>query len=203
MVHLGGQFPLGYDDDTLEAIQASGGGIVGTLDDAMVRLSVSLDTASSDYTTDIIDGYTWFAGPSDTMESIPGEIPPAGDARDGFAALAARQLILSEMAKHSGELGDVATLDQLHDIAIEQGIITPYSSMIVIVNSEQQRLLNRLEAEGDRYEREYEDIGETVNENPLAVTGVPEPEEWLLMGLAAAMLIWHFHKTRRQTQFAG
>jgi len=29
MVHLGGDFPLGYDDATLEAIQASGGGVAG------------------------------------------------------------------------------------------------------------------------------------------------------------------------------
>ena len=34
MIHIGGAFPLGYDDATLQAIQASGGGVAGSLDEA-------------------------------------------------------------------------------------------------------------------------------------------------------------------------
>ena len=39
MVHLDGNFPYGYDDATLQVIQASGGGVAGNLDEAILRLA--------------------------------------------------------------------------------------------------------------------------------------------------------------------
>ena len=38
MIHLGSDIPMGYDDDTLEAIQASRGGVVGDLDQALTQI---------------------------------------------------------------------------------------------------------------------------------------------------------------------
>ncbi len=49
---------------------------------------------------------------------------------------------------------------------------------------------------GDRFQREFEAVGETPDSN-LTITGVPEPEEWLLLALAAAMLAWYVHTRRR------
>jgi hypothetical protein len=121
---------------------------------------------------------------------IPAVIHSPGD---DFAALAARRIILAEMGRQAGNLADLETLDQLHAIAIEQGIVTPFSSMIVLVEARQERLLERLENRDDRFEREYEDVGETEQLPPMNVTGVPEPEEWLLIGLAAGMLVWYLY----------
>ena len=64
----------------------------------------------------------------------------------------------------------------------------------------QERLLRQLEARGDRFQREYEDIGETTPENPFDVTGVPEPEEWLFLALAVGMLGWYIYTTRLKMQ---
>ena len=97
MVHLNGRFPIGYDDDTLAAIQGSGGGAVGSLDEALTRL---------------------MAGREETATST------------------------------------------------------------------------KLSANVD-----IEDIGETTLE-PVPVTGVPEPEEWLLIGLSAIMLIWYVRRNQ-------
>ncbi|OQY22866.1 MAG: hypothetical protein B6I34_05335 [Anaerolineaceae bacterium 4572_32.1] len=94
-------------------------------------------------------------------------------------------------------MGRLDTLDHLHEIAIANSIVTPYSSMLVLVNQQQEDLLDELEEGDDRFEREYEQVGETV-ENALTVTGVPEPEEWLLLALAAAMLVWYVRAGRRQ-----
>ncbi|MBK9612464.1 hypothetical protein [Candidatus Amarobacter glycogenicus] len=41
LVHLGG-FPLGYDDPTLDAVQASGGGAAASVDEALTRLAIGL-----------------------------------------------------------------------------------------------------------------------------------------------------------------
>ncbi len=118
---------------------------------------------------------------------------------DGFAAIAARQFILAQTAQDRASIGELTTLDTLHEITVEQSIVTPYSSMIVLVTERQQQLLDEMEAQDDRFEREYEEIGET---DQVMVTGVPEPEEWLLIGLALAMLGWYAHNTRQKPQLA-
>jgi putative PEP-CTERM system integral membrane protein len=183
MVHLGGDFPLGYDDATLEAIQASGGGVTGDIKEALARLALALQAEPGTSSTDIVDGYVW--------STVQTEGTTAHAVNEGFAALAARRLILDTMQRQRGTLNELDTLDQLHAIAIEQSIVTPYSSMIVLVNDRQENLLDRLEAGGDRFLREQEEVGETTPQSPFSVTGVPEPEEWLLLALATAMLIWY------------
>jgi putative PEP-CTERM system integral membrane protein len=191
MVHLGGDFPLGYDDATLEAIQASGGGVAGDLEEALTRLTMALEAEQSVSSSDVTDGYAWLTVP--TGAAGTGDAVVVHTARDGFAALAARWLILDAMHRQRGALDQPDTLDHLHAMAIEQGIVTPYSSMIVLVNQEQENLLKQLEASGDRFQREHEEVGETTPQSPFSVTGVPEPEEWLLLALAAAMLVWYVY----------
>jgi len=180
------------DDGTLEAIQASGGGVVGSVREGMERLAVSLEGEGYD----VVDGTVWSVVPTG---AVGAEVAAEEEAEEGgsFAPLAARRLILAEMAQNRGEIGSLETLDALHEVSVEHSVVTPYSSMIVLVNERQQELLDALEGRGDRYEREYEEVGETAAENALTVTGVPEPEEWLLLGLAAAMLLGYAYGRRR------
>jgi hypothetical protein len=111
---------------------------------------------------------------------------------EGFDAFGARRLILAEMVRNRGSLDQLDTLDDLHAIAVEQSVVTPYSSMIVLVNEGQQKRLDQLEKGDDRFMREHEDVGETMPE--MGVTAVPEPEEWLLMAVVAGMLLWYARK---------
>jgi putative PEP-CTERM system integral membrane protein len=190
MVHLDGQFPLGYDDATLEAIQASGGGVAGSIEEALTRLAVALSARQiPSATLDVADGYTWLTLPTVEVEANFGDSFKPEPLGSDFTALAARRLILAEMERQRAGLSQLATLDQLHAIAIEHSLVSPYSSMIVLVNEAQERRLDELEAQGDRFEREIEAVGETTPE--FNVTGVPEPEEWLLLALAAGMLAWY------------
>jgi putative PEP-CTERM system integral membrane protein len=200
MVHLDGHFPLGYDDATLEAIQASGGGVAGSVEEALTRLQVALagNDPSSAAMTDIIDGYLWLTLPPGADQGEPGETV-AHAPGDDFAAFAARRLILATMRRYRADLDQLNNLDQLHEIAINHSIVTPYSSMIVLVNQQQEKLLDALETRDDRFQREYEDVGETIPENTL-ITGVPEPEEWLLLALAIGMLGWFIYNKRRTGQ---
>jgi putative PEP-CTERM system integral membrane protein len=48
LVHLGGSIPMGYDDATLQAIQASGGGVTGDVETALARLAVTKATQGTD-----------------------------------------------------------------------------------------------------------------------------------------------------------
>jgi putative PEP-CTERM system integral membrane protein len=203
LVHINSDFPLGYDDDTLEVIQASGGGVTGSLDEAFTRIAASLDAGETvlagagiplGYSqVDIIDGYAWVSLPAGSA----GLVSFASTSSDDFAPFAARRMILAEMQRSSGKLEDMAVLDNLHAIAVEHHVVTPYSSMIVLVNAQQRRNLELLEGQADRFDREFEGSGDTVPQ-AFSVTGVPEPEEWLLMALAAGLLAWYYRKSLKQ-----
>ncbi|MBI5301829.1 MAG: TIGR02921 family PEP-CTERM protein [Chloroflexi bacterium] len=197
MLHLGGELPLGYDDATLEAIQASGGGAAGDIEDALARIAVglgrnlvaSLGDAPANATADWVDGYAWF--------TVPARANNSSTAPDGFATFAARRVILDTMYRERASLKQLKTLDHLHALAMQNSIVTPYSSMIVLVNAQQEQLLKKLEQQGDRFDREVEEVGETVPQ-AASITAVPEPHEWLLLALAAAMLGWYAYKRRGQ-----
>jgi len=190
MVHLNGRFPIGYDDQTLTAVQASGGGSTTSVGEALTRLLVG--QAGQAGQVDLVDGYVWQV--TDTANARGDAL--LHTAGSPFASLAARRLILAEMAAQRGQIAELATLDALHEIALAYDIVTPYSSMIVLVNAEQRRMLEQLSAQDGRFDRAFEELGNTTP--PPVVTGVPEPEEWLLMGLALAALGWVVYKRRRE-----
>jgi len=208
LVHLGSDIPLGYDDQTLEAIQASGGGVTGNVQSALERLAVSLakpaGSTAAQPVSDLVDGFLWVTLPTaEAGSTIPiGLQVTSHDPHDGFAALAARRLILAEMQRMRIALDQLENLDQLHALAVQYGIITPYSSMIVLVNTQQQALMEQLAQLDDRFNREVEAIGETKPSTPLPLTGVPEPHEWLLLGMAAILLLYLGYTKRRQAVLA-
>lgn len=203
MVHLGGDIPLGYDDQTLAVIQASGGGVAGTLDEALTRLAISLgdhsdDAAQVEIQQDVLDGYIWTVLPTTAVDRFVGEqesTPPLSE-EDGFNALAARRLILAETAQQGASIAELETLDYLHSLAEEYNVVTPYSSMIVLVEGRQEEILDHLELEGDRFEREYEAVSDTTPSTEMPLSGVPEPHEWLLIGMGVAMLAWYAYRSK-------
>ncbi len=192
MVQMGGDFPVGYDDATLQAIQASGGGAAGSVTEALARFAVA-GPAGQNTAGDVIDGYEWLTLSTDAAQAKSDDAATVHRPSDDFAALAARRVILAEMRRQRGALDKLEVLDHLHAVATEHGVVTPYSSMIVLVEARQEYLLDQLEAKDDRFQREYEAIGETA---PLGVTGVPEPEEWLLLLLAGGLLAWYVRTGR-------
>lgn len=123
----------------------------------------------------------------------PSAAPLAAPINDPFAAIAARQLILSAMGQ--ADLGALTNLDELHRLAKTYGIVTPYSSMLVLVDERQREALRKAEADKDRFNREVESGNErlTTPVDPM-VTGTPEPGEWILLGLVAlslaALYLW-------------
>ncbi len=183
VVHVDGQFPLGYDDPTLDAINGSGGGVTGSVDEALQRIAAALDGQA-----EVIDGYVWRL----ETEGAPAAQP------DGFGALAARRLVLTELQSRPGQAIALDTLDRMQALAKENSIVTPFSSMIVLVEERQRQLLDQMEKQNDRFDREVEQAGETA---PLGmIAGVPEPEEWLLIGLAALLLAYVWWSRRKKAE---
>ncbi|HEY9782191.1 MAG TPA: hypothetical protein V6D09_18870 [Leptolyngbyaceae cyanobacterium] len=70
---------------------------------------------------------------------------------------------------------------------------------IVLVNEQQRQQLKLAQANRDRFNREVESGQEQLSQpaNPFTVSGVPEPEEWMLIGIVAIALL--FLAYRRQS----
>lgn len=181
MVHLGGVLAPGYDDTTLAAIQRWGGGVTTKVDTAFTRLA---ETSRDPSDLGWADGYRW-----SVQESAEGPF----DA--GFTAIAAHRWI-PFAAKAQG-------LDAVHRIARDAAVVTPFSSMIVLVDDAQRKALAEAEASANRFERDTETGEARLNAPSSALggdlTGTPEPEEWMLMGIAGLALVW---MARRRARFA-
>ena len=186
MVHWGG-LTYGYDDKTLELIQASGGGAETELEAALQRLAVGLSGERAQ--RDVVDGYVWEWHETAKLDpTLPMQV------NEAMRPFAARRLILAEMVRQRDHLDQLESLDFLHALAVENSIVTPYSSMIVLVNEAQNRRLDELEQQADRFEREHEEIAATDS----MLTGVPEPHEYLLMGLGVTFFAYRLWQRRRQ-----
>lgn len=180
MVHLGG-LPPSYDDGTLAALQAGGGGMEERVQAVFQRRS--LMKGQGEAVIDVVDGYRWSRSDRPALADDP-----------ALAPLAARQAALD--LSRRVDLDSLWSLDEIHALAVERSVVTPYSSMIVLINDAQRERLKRASEAEDRFERESES-GQEVLDKPssMEVTGTPEPEEWLLILLACGLLA---HGARRR-----
>lgn len=197
IVHLGG-LPPGYDDATLKVIQDSGGGVSTDMKEAMQRVATT--AASGQSTVSVVDGYAWSYAKnpkSDKKLKSTAVIEPIDAGDEGFKPIAARQLIAALSKQKSSN--QLTQLDAMHAVAKNFKVVTPYSSMIVLVNDAQREQLKAAEAKSDRFDREVESGKEELTKpnNPLNVSGVPEPEEWLLLAVGAIGLLVIFFRQRR------
>ncbi|MFB2934546.1 TIGR02921 family PEP-CTERM protein [Aerosakkonemataceae cyanobacterium BLCC-F154] len=185
MVHLGG-FPAAYDDATLQALQDSGGGVSSDMKTAMQRIGTQSSLGES--AVNLADGYAWFINQNNNQ---------APQAVGGFTPIAARQWVTHLSRQMQPK--NVKQLDAIHAVAKQYEIVTPYSSMIVLVNDRQREDLKRAEQRSDRFNREIEDQQLPKPSNlsvPTPVSAVPEPGEWLLILVSAIGLALVYYLRR-------
>jgi putative PEP-CTERM system integral membrane protein len=177
MVHLGGALAPVYDDLTLETVQTSGGSSFMGLKNAWDHFA--LKQAAEPGVLMQRDGYVF---------SVEEDANPEQD--PAFAPIAAHMYIASALRQPRPL--KVEQMDALHALAGKHDVVTPYSSMLVLVNTEQQEALARAEADSDRFEREQESGTELLQKpgNPLSASMTPEPEEWLLLLVSLGILGW-------------
>lgn len=150
LVHVTGTMPAGYDDASLDAIRRSGGTATDSIVAGLSRLGQQVE----------VDGYQLDVTPGPTMCS---KAPTA-------VAVLARQHILRA---DRGGLAPVEALDGLHRVAVTGSVVTPYSSMIVLVDARQRARLAQLSEQQDRFDREVEK--DAKGAGAVAPTAVNEP----------------------------
>jgi putative PEP-CTERM system integral membrane protein len=183
LVHLGGRLPPGYDDATLATLQKRGGAAVSSLEEAFRYLGAA---AAAPAFVGWDEGYQFTlqaAAPASDLDQGQAQ----GGEEDPFAPILARQLVKGLM---SGlDLADAAQLDRLHALARRYEVVTPYSSMLVLLEERQREALRKAEKEADRFQRDTE-AGTTLDGRTTSVVATPEPAEWALLGLAGLGLLW-------------
>lgn len=175
LVHLGGP-QAAYDDATLQAIQDSGGGVSTQVQEVMQRIATRPSRGEGTSLLNVVDGYAWYLVQQAARSSTA----------EGFTPLAARQWVthLSRYVKPDA----LQQLDTIHAVTQQYGIVSPYSSMIVLVNDQQREDLKRAEQGSDRFQREVEDQQLPQPASP-GLVAVPEPAEWLLLLLVVVGLV--------------
>jgi putative PEP-CTERM system integral membrane protein len=174
-LHLGTP-AFAYDDALLDWMYRTGGGAASSAEEALAGIRAGKVGAR------LSGGLQWTVTAPEIREGSF-----AAAEKTPLNALAARQVALS----YGGRATDLATLDLIHNLAKAYEVVTPWSSMIVLVNERQREALEEASSRDDRFTREAE-TGEERLTSP--VSGVPEPHEWMLIALAAAMLgalAWH------------
>lgn len=180
MVHLGG-LPSAYDDATLSMIQHSGGSVATEVKTVMQRIATLPSMGKDTSLLSVVDNYAWFLSQSPEPTATPKD--------DGFDPIAARQWITQ--VSQSLQPTQLKELDAVHVLAKRYNLVTPYSSMIVLVNDQQKQDLKQAEQDKDRFKREIEDKQLPSPSSVLPssnVTATPEPAEWLLIAIVLIML---------------
>lgn len=197
LVHLADRMPLGYDDRILDAVLASGGGIAGSVEEALRRWGRRLGNGAATAQFDQLDGWNFAVQVQSDAAQAGERTASMADRPISLAAAPirkalARQVLLARARAAGGKVTEAAELDQLQALAKEEGIVSPFSSMIVLVDDRQRQRLDELAKGADRFARETE--ASAAEQAVLAVTAVPEPETWMLLLVAAGLLGWWWRR---------
>ncbi|WP_008310134.1 TIGR02921 family PEP-CTERM protein [Leptolyngbya sp. PCC 6406] len=202
LVHLDGAFPPAYEDGLLQTLNGTGGGVAADLPEALARYSAEQGGDST-----VMEGYRWqilstvaqgalgeLAGPEGVLladSGIGASVPAPGP-----MAMAARQGI--RWLSRSQDVTQVSVLDGLHAIAKRAEVVTPYSSMLVLVDDRQREALRQAEAGGDRFDRTVETGEDTLTTpgNPLNVPTVPETGMTLGISIGGVLCLWSLRRLR-------
>lgn len=186
LLHLGNSLPAAYSDAAMETIEKSGGKSVLSIDEIINDFTFKYLQESDSTLIAYADGLL-FKTESKSVENTTQD----------FAPIAARQFVKNS-TKQLNKADRLKVMDRIHALAQSIGFVSQYSSMIVLVNERQQKALDEAELQEDRFDREIENgsANLSVPNNPLAVSGTPEPEEWMLIGIVSCLLLFTFLKGR-------
>ena len=130
----------------------------------------------------ITDSGSWMTMPANNIPSLDFQtLSPS----DPAAKLVLHRLIESQM-------GDPSRFDSLNSMAASAGIVTPLSSLIVLVTPGQKEQLRLASLGPNRFTSNFS-LGEEQLIEPqaggfLSGSAVPEPHEWLLIAISLLLL---------------
>ncbi|MCT4534693.1 TIGR02921 family PEP-CTERM protein [Halodesulfovibrio sp.] len=115
------------------------------------------------------------------------------------------QLAAQKIIQVSKRVKEHDSLEALHTFAQDYHIVSPYSSMLVLVNEQQEKALKNAEQGKDKFDRDDEWRSGKYVENSsinrrVSLSAVPEPHEWVLIILGTILLfaLWRRERIYRR-----
>lgn len=182
IVHDSNSFPQ-YHDNLTFSILRSGGGVFTDADEVFERITLKQQSQAYDGKILSIDDYgAWILSEEGDSIGLSGNIDD----------LLAHKQTVNSMIQNGA-----IDLEQIHRIAISQGMVSPYSSYIALVTDRQKQQLENASQKDDKFDVDY-DVGEENISDPsmsgvLNLGAVPEPEEWALM-ITAVIILGYFYR---------
>ena len=176
--HLGNEQTPIYNDAFLETMQNSNGGVIKNSTDFINQLNLLENTKVIKYDDGI--QYSLIKSSKENNRALSEIVTNA----------------YIQNLKIATDSNRITELDFIHSLALKEQIVTPYSSMIVLVNERQKEALKKAEAEADRFDREVESGDEEASSpgNPFKVSGTPEPHEWIFIGIILLFIGYKYLK---------
>ena len=191
---IDGRLPRVSGDNLMDNFYKNGGGVTSNLSQLMTNIKYQSIKSIDNDIISITDRYIWKSKKAKSRAKELGS--------NQINSFAAQEFIKKEMSLK--EKLEIRELDKLQFVAKEASIVTPYSSMIVLVDDLQKQLLKNAEKENSRFHRDEETGKELLSspKAPFEVTAVPEPEEWALIIIAMCILLFHVRKKGFRFRFA-
>lgn len=182
-------YPRSINDHLLNRLYEVGGDIETKLTDIIAGITRHELKASLKSVIDVDQRYIWKIKKNGRSQGKNNSVEP----------LMAHKLILHSLtvglSYDKAEMQELR-FDQLQNIAVQSHIISPYSSMIVLVDEAQRKMLEVAKKEKDRFDRKAETGKELLSapNSPFETTAVPEPEEWALIIAVFGFLLLHIYR---------
>ncbi len=181
IIHTNSEIPP-YINELTTTILKSNGGIASSLEDAFEKFLIK----QNKNIISLDDEYVWSAS---AVKNIA--VKPDDNLQKLFYSK-----IINELLKN-GDVKNIDLLEKVHKIAKEQGIVCDYSSYIALVNKQQEDLLALNEESQDKFSANMKTGQDNlVNDDPLEIQAVPEPQEWLLILTGFVFLLIMFFRKK-------
>lgn len=173
ILHLGNEAAYAYADQLLDYIYQSGGGVGYSLNEVIERISWKQQRNNHQLSA-ISQNYIWHYDILD--KPVHFSIIP-----DDLSAIIAHQWISTDFNRHNASQLDA--LDSLHFLAKNNSLVSPFSSMIVLINQRQKKALEKISVDKERFNRAIDSGAKSIvkGHDLFAISSVPEPEEWALI----------------------
>jgi putative PEP-CTERM system integral membrane protein len=179
-------------DNLTYYLQANGSRVVSSGQEALQNFSV-YQAVKKDFVNDFVlvgESGTWIVSAKD----LTGFSALALKNSDPIGKIAIHRQIESEIKNVLNNSNQLELLDKLNQSAQSTGIVTPFSSFIVLVTLEQKEQLKQASLSDGRYSVNY-DLGEETLIDPasggmLGTSAVPEPHEWILIFVGLGLVLF-------------
>lgn len=196
-----GQIPP-YNEALSNAVIQSNGKVVESGNEALAHYWQQLKLLSLGEMGTILDTNelgTWILLNRDNQVLLPNLQPQIVESQSPLGLLAQKRIILESIRQAGPSLTSIEFLDRIQKLSQQSFIVTPYSSMIVLVTEQQKRQLAEASLQNNRYQLALdsgeEELGDPSGRGILEIGAVPEPGEWLMI-ITGLILLAYFYRRR-------